>query len=66
MAGLTYQSGENYIGFSNGEQTKYVEFIHGSLLRIYTEKNSVLQLNNYERIEIFKRKTKRYILFRLL
>ena len=37
---LTYQNGENSIRFSNGEQTKYVEFIHGGLLRIYTEKNS--------------------------
>ena len=40
MAVLTYQNKENLISFSNGEQTKYVEFIHSSLLRIYTEKNS--------------------------
>ena len=40
MAVLTYQSKENLICFSNGEQTKYVQFIHGGLLRIYTEKNS--------------------------
>ena len=46
MAVLTYQNGENYISFSNGQSTKCVEWIHSGLLRIYTEKNSEELVNN--------------------